>query len=335
MAKSIYELEYESKLSLMETQIAIKFVKDTFQKELIKGLNLLRVTAPLFVLSKTGLNDNLNGVESPVNFNVNCINENVEIVHSLAKWKRMALKKYGFDNESGLYTDMNAIRKDENLDFIHSLYVDQWDWERIISKDQRNLDYLKKVVRIIYKAIYKLQQKVIKKYPMLKQELPKDITFVSTTELEQMYPELSRKERENAIARKYKAVFLYQIGWPLSDGLPHDGRAADYDDWNLNGDILVYYPMYDMALELSSMGIRVDANSLVKQLKQKNELDKLNNEYCISVLNEELPLTIGGGIGQSRLCMFMLQKAHIGEVQVSIWNKEETKKLKERNIELL
>ena len=335
MRKSIYDIEYTSKLSLYDTQLAIKYVKDTFQKELVSKLNLLRVTAPLFVLTNTGLNDNLSGKEKPVSFKVKDIDQEAEIVHSLAKWKRMALGKYGFKENTGLYTDMNAIRKDEELDFIHSLYVDQWDWERVIKKEDRTYNYLVKIVNEIYSCIYSLSKKVSKKYPGITHNLPKKITFVSTTELEQMYPNLSRKEREDEITRKYKAVFLYQIGYPLSDGLPHDSRAADYDDWSLNGDILVHYELYDMALELSSMGIRVDAKSLVNQLNNKGENEKLTNDYCVSILKDEVPLTIGGGIGQSRLCMFMLQKAHIGEVQVSIWPKEQINKLKENNIELL
>jgi aspartate--ammonia ligase len=332
--KNIYELDYKSDLNLMETQIAIKFVKDTFQKELVKKLNLLRVTAPLFVLKNSGLNDNLSGVERPVGFNLNN-NSEIEIIHSLAKWKRMALKKYGFELNTGLYTDMNAIRKDENLDFIHSIYVDQWDWESVISEKQRTLSYLKKVVRRIYKAILALENKVGRKYPSLKKNLPTDITFISSSELEKRYPNLSRKERENQITRIHKAVFIYQIGWPLKDGIPHDTRAADYDDWNLNGDILLYNEMYDMALEISSMGIRVNEISLIEQLTYKNELDKVNNDYCKQIIDKQLPLTIGGGIGQSRLCMYFLNKAHIGEVQVSIWDQEELEKLKEKGIDLL
>lgn len=332
--KNIYELYYKSNLNLMETQIAIKFVKDTFQKELVKKLNLLRVTAPLFVLKNSGLNDNLSGVERPVGFNLNN-NSEIEIIHSLAKWKRMALKKYGFELNTGLYTDMNAIRKDENLDFIHSIYVDQWDWESVISEKQRTLSYLKKVVRRIYKAILALENKVGRKYPSLKKNLPTDITFISSSELEKRYPNLSRKERENQITRIHKAVFIYQIGWPLKDGIPHDTRAADYDDWNLNGDILLYNEMYDMALEISSMGIRVNEISLIEQLTYKNELDKVNNDYCKQIIDKQLPLTIGGGIGQSRLCMYFLNKAHIGEVQVSIWDQEEVEKLKEKGIDLL
>lgn len=320
-------------LDLVQTEIAIKYIKDIFERRLAKKLSLIRVSAPLMVETKTGLNDNLNGHERTVNFTSKDMH--LEIVQSLAKWKRMALAKYNFKLDTGLYTDMNAIRKDEDVDFYHSIYVDQWDWEKVISENQRNFSYLKETVKKIYKAIYKLESKVVKKYPSLKQELPKDIKFVSTSELEEMYPNLSSKEREDAITRKYKAVFLYQIGYNLKSGKPHDGRAADYDDWNLNGDILVYYEMYDMAFELSSMGIRVDRENLIKQLKYRKEETKLENEYCQAILSNQVPLTIGGGIGQSRLCMFMLKKAHIGEVQVSVWNEQEVKRLKEKGIEIL
>ena len=335
MKNDIYSITYKSDLDVYETQKAIKFVKDRFENSLSKKLNLLRVTAPLFVLQNSGLNDGLSGKEKPISFNSNLTSENIEIVHSLAKWKRMALKKYDIHLGKGLYTDMNAIRKDEVTDYIHSIYVDQWDWELSISEKDRSYRYLKQIVKKIYSCIYKLSIEVEKKYSSLKNSLPKDITFISTKELENLYPNLSRKERENEITRKYKAVFLYQIGYPLKDKKPHDDRAADYDDWKLNGDILVYYPLYDMALELSSMGIRVNKDSLVKQLKIKNELYKLDNDYCKAILNDEYPLSIGGGIGQSRLCMFLLQKAHIGEVQVSIWDKEEVEKLKKHNINLL
>lgn len=335
MKNDIYSITYKSDLDVYETQKAIKFVKDRFENSLSKKLNLLRVTAPLFVLQNSGLNDGLSGKEKPISFNSNLTSENIEIVHSLAKWKRMALKKYDIHLGKGLYTDMNAIRKDEVTDYIHSIYVDQWDWELSISEKDRSYRYLKQIVRKIYSCIYKLSIEVEKKYSSLKNSLPKDITFISTKELENLYPNLSRKERENEITRKYKAVFLYQIGYPLKDKKPHDDRASDYDDWKLNGDILVYYPLYDMALELSSMGIRVNKDSLVKQLKFKNELYKLDNDYCKAILNDEYPLSIGGGIGQSRLCMFLLQKAHIGEVQVSIWDKEEVEKLKKHNINLL
>ena len=335
MKKTIYQIEYQSKLDVYQTQRAIKFVKDFFEKELAKKLDLLRVSAPLFVSSKSGLNDGLSGKERPISFDIPELDEEVEIVHSLAKWKRMALSKYDIFLHKGLYTDMNAIRKDEVPDFIHSIYVDQWDWEKSISEEDRTYSYLKRVVRRIYSSIYKLSQEVEKKYPELKSSLPKEITFISTKELEKRYPNLSRKEREDAICKEYGAVFLYQIGEKLKDKLPHDSRAADYDDWKLNGDILVYYPLYDMALELSSMGIRVNKDRLVKQLKEKGELDKLDNEYCQSIMNDKIPLSIGGGLGQSRLCMFMLQKAHIGEVQVSSWDKEEVETLKKHNIYLL
>ena len=335
MKKDIYEIKYQSSLDVYETQRAIKFIKDTFEKELSKKLDLLRVSAPLFVSTKSGLNDGLSGVEKPIDFIVPELKEEVEIVHSLAKWKRMALSKYDIYLHKGLYTDMNAIRKDEVPDFIHSIYVDQWDWESSLLENERTYSYLKKIVRKIYSLIYKLALQVEKKYPSLKSSLPKEITFISTKELEKRYPNLSRKEREDEICREYKAVFLYQIGEKLKDGLPHDARAADYDDWKLNGDILVYYPLYDMALELSSMGIRVNKDRLIKQLKAKGEEYKLENDYCKSILNDEIPLSIGGGIGQSRLCMYLLQKAHIGEVQVSIWDKEEIEELKKHNIYLL
>ena len=331
--KKIEELEYSSILDIYQTQRAIKFVKDTFQTSLAKKLDLLRVSAPIFVKKKSGLNDGLSGVERPVNFLFQ--DEEVEIVHSLAKWKRMALGKYDIYLHKGLYTDMNAIRKDEHLDFYHSLYVDQWDWEMVIEEKDRTFSFLKKIVRKIYRSVYDLAKAVEKKYPSLKHDLVKDITFISTKELEKRYPNLSRKEREDAICREYKAVFLYQIGWPLKDHLPHDSRAADYDDWKLNGDILLYYPLYDMAFEISSMGIRVNKESLIKQLEYKNEAYKLENDYCKSILNDEIPLSIGGGIGQSRLSMFMLNKAHIGEVQVSVWDEEEIEELKKHNIKLL
>ena len=326
---------YKSKLNLFDTQIAIKYVKDEFEKQLAKALNLTRVSAPLFVTRSSGLNDGLNGIEKPVSFNVNYIDDDIEIIHSLANWKRMALKKYNFSSGSGLYTDMNAIRKDENPDFIHSIYVDQWDWERVINKEDRTYSYLKKIVRIIYKQIVNIQTKVSKKFPSLQANLPKNITFISTRQAEKLFPNYTRKDREDALCRKYGAIFLYQIGWNLKDKKPHDGRAADYDDWKLNGDIILYYPLYDMGLEISSMGIRVNKESLVKQLAFKNESDKLSNSYCRGILNDTLPLTIGGGIGQSRLCMFMLQKAHIGEVQVSNWPDKELEKYSKCGISLL
>ncbi len=328
-------MKYKSALSLIETEIAIKFIKDTFEKELAKALKLTRVSAPLFVFPETGLNDNLNGYERAVRFDVLSLGRDVEIVQSLAKWKRMALLKYGFNAGTGLYTDMNAIRRDENLDAFHSVYVDQWDWEKIIERKNRKFSYLKKTVKSIYRAILKLSSAVEKKYPMLKQNLPKDITFISTEQLEKEYPNLTRKQREDAVAKKYGAVFLHKIGWNLSDGKPHDGRAADYDDWKLNGDIILWYDTLSTAFEISSMGIRVDEKSLVKQLKFKKELYKLENPYCRSIINNTLPLTIGGGIGQWRLCMFFLKKAHIGEVQSSVWSEECIKENADKGIYLL
>ena len=328
-------MEYKSALNLLETEIAIKFIKDTFEKELAKALKLTRVSAPLFVQPESGLNDNLNGYERAVKFDVLTLGKEVEIVQSLAKWKRMALSKYGFLPQTGLYTDMNAIRRDEDLDALHSVYVDQWDWEKIINKEDRKLSYLKKTVKSIYKALKKLAVAVNKKYPQITHSIPNEITFISTKELEKEYPDLTRKEREAAAAKKYGAIFLYQIGWDLSDGKPHDGRAADYDDWKLNGDIILWYDVLNLALEISSMGIRVDEKSLVKQVKKRKELHKLENPYCKAILDKTLPLTIGGGIGQSRLCMFFLNKAHIGEVQASIWSDECVKENAKKGIYLL
>ncbi len=326
---------YQSKLGLLDTEIAIKYIKDNFEKELAKKLKLTRVSAPLFVFPETGLNDNLNGVERAVKFDVLSLKKEVEIVQSLAKWKRMALEKYGFTVGTGLYTDMNAIRRDEELDPVHSCYVDQWDWEKIIDRKDRKFSYLKKTVKAIYSVIKKTANLVNAKYPELKNELPKDITFVSTKDLETEYPTLSRKERENAICKKYGAVFLYKIGWDLKDGAPHDGRAADYDDWNLNGDILLWNEVLGSAFEISSMGIRVDEKSLVKQIKKRKEEFKLENPYCRDVLSGKLPLTIGGGIGQSRLCMYFLKKAHIGEVQASVWSEDAIRENAAKGIHLL
>lgn len=327
--------KYEPILGLLETQIAIKFVKDRFEQELASALKITRVSAPLFVYRKSGLNDYLNGFERPVSFKALEFDNEIEIVHSLAKWKRMALKKYNFNAGSGLYTDMNAIRRDENTDALHSLYVDQWDWEKVISESDRNIEYLKEVVNDIYKVIYKIGVEVENKYPKLKNTLPKDIKFINSSELEKMYPNLTQKERENQVTKEYGAVFLNQIGWPLDSGTPHDGRAPDYDDWLLNGDILVWDEELNLALELSSMGIRVNAESLQKQVEYVKKYEKLENEYAKEVLNNTLPLTIGGGIGQSRLCMFFLKKKHIGEVQVSIWKDEDIIELSKQNINLL
>ncbi len=304
-------------MNLIETQIAIKYLKDTFEEFLAKKLNLIRVSAPLFVEESTGLNDNLNGVEERVSFLVN--NKKIEIVQSLAKWKRYALRKYNFQTGMGLYTDMNAIRKDEVMDSLHSIYVDQWDWEKIICEENRNKTYLFKVVRQIYSVIYKVA-KISEKRWGFSYNLPKNITFISSKKLLSLYPDKTSKEREYLFAKEHRAIFIYQIGWPLKNKTPHDNRAPDYDDWNLNGDIILFDDAIDNAIELSSMGIRVNKDSLIKQLTSKDELEKSNNPYCNAIINGQLPLSIGGGIGQSRLCMYYLQKKHIGEVQSSYWD---------------
>ena len=319
LEKLIMPESYRSKLSLLETQIAIKKIKDYFESELAKNLSLIRVSAPLMVRPETGLNDELNGVERPVRFDMLETKFDVEIVQSLAKWKRNALGKYKFDAYTGLYTDMNAIRRDEELDNIHSIYVDQWDWEKIIKKEDRNIHTLKEIVNKIYEAFLATEKYLENLYPFIKNELPDEIYFITTEELLQMYPEKSPKEREYAIAKKHNAVFLMQVGCELSDGTVHDGRAADYDDWYLNGDILFYFKTLDIALELSSMGIRVDKDSLVNQLKIRDQIHKVSYPFHKDVIEENLPFTIGGGIGQSRMCMYFLQKAHIGEVQSSVW----------------
>lgn len=335
MRNLILKKDYKSKLNLLDTEIAIKLVKDTFEKKLAQALNLTRVSAPLFVLPQTGLNDDLNGYERAVKFDVLDLHQDVEIVQSLAKWKRNALSKYGFTHGNGLYTDMNAIRRDEELDTFHSIYVDQWDWELIIDNSDRNIDYLKTIIRKIYKVMTDTEEIVNAKYPQLDKKLPEDIHFISSQELFDMYPDMNDKQRETAICKEYGAVFIYQIGWPLSNGKPHDGRACDYDDWTLNGDILVWYDVLGVGLELSSMGIRVNKESLVLQAKHKGEEHKLETPYAKSVLEDKLPLTIGGGIGQSRLCMFFLEKAHIGEVQASVWAQDDIDELEKLNIHLL
>ena len=320
------------KLSLLDTQIAIKYLKDHFEALLAKKLNLTRVGAPLFVEESTGLNDNLNGVEESVHFEVG--GKRIEIVHSLAKWKRHALKEYGFPLHSGLYTDMNAIRKDETMDPLHSIYVDQWDWEKVIAEEDRTLSYLFRTVSEIYSVIRQVAKMSQKKWGY-EYNLPKTIARISTKQLEKRYPDKTPKEREYLFAKEHRAIFIYQIGWPLKNGLPHDGRSADYDDWKLNGDIIVFDDEIDAPLELSSMGIRVDAESLEKQLAKKGESKKLANPYCQAILQGKLPFTIGGGIGQSRLCMYYLQKKHIGEVQASYWPKEMKEKLLEEGLDIL
>lgn len=327
--------KYKSKLSVLETQKAIRALRHRFEENLCDGLNLSRASAPLFVKKGSGLNDDLNGVERPVSFDILETGEEVEVVHSLAKWKRMALAKYGFKMHTGLYTDMNAIRRDEHCDSIHSLYVDQWDWEKVISKEDRNFDYLKDTVYRIYSAILNTADGIERQYPELDNYLPRKIKFISTYELEEKYPELSPKERENKAAKEFGAIFLTQIGGRLKNGEKHDGRAPDYDDWKLNGDIIVYNRVTDAAFELSSMGIRVDKESLLSQLKEENALDRLELPFHKALVNGELPYTIGGGIGQSRLCMLLLQKAHIGEVHASVWPESEIKRCKEQGIVLL
>ena len=326
---------YESSLGIIETQQAIKDLKDFFENRLGEMLKLTRVSSPLFVLPETGTNDNLNGVEKPVSFEVPHLRKDAEIVHSLAKWKRVALKKYGFSVGRGLYTDMNAIRKDEELDNLHSLYVDQWDWELIINKEDRTMETLKKVVKSLYKVFKETEEHVHSIYPEVECMLPEEITFITTQELLDMYPNLTAKEREDAIVREKKAVFLMQIGKVLSNGQKHDGRSPDYDDWDLNGDILFYNPVLDNAIELSSMGIRVDEKALERQLKAADCEDRKELDYHKALLEGKLPYTIGGGIGQSRICMFFLNKAHIGEVQVGIWPQEMVEECAKSGIELL
>lgn len=327
---------YQSALSIRETEIGIKLVKDYFECALANELNLTRVSAPLFVDPQSGLNDNLNGVERPVSFGIKEQNDKeIEIVHSLAKWKRLALKRYGFHSGEGLYTDMNAIRRDEDTDNIHSLFVDQWDWEKIISKEERNIETLKSTVNKVYNALKNTEHYIASQYNYIEETLPAEIFFVSSQELEDLYPDSTPKEREYNIAKQKGAVFIMQIGDVLTSGEKHDGRAPDYDDWKLNGDIIVYYPILDIALELSSMGIRVDETTLVEQLKKSNCEDRAELPFQKSILNCELPYTIGGGIGQSRICMFYLKKVHIGEVQASIWPDDINECATQHNIILL
>lgn len=327
---------YSSALDGRTTEAAIKFIKDTFQRELIAAMNLQRISAPLFVRPETGLNDNLSGSERPVTFDAPSIGgANLEIVHSLAKWKRLTLGKYGFGPGEGIYTDMNAIRRDEETDNLHSMYVDQWDWEAVIEKKDRTLETLMDVVRKIYKAMRRTQKKVCAEYESVPGCFVEDIKFITTQELEDMYPDLSGKERENTYLRENGAACIMQIGKVLRSGQKHDGRAPDYDDWELNADILIYYPVLDCALELSSMGIRVDENSLVSQVEAAGCKERLELDFHKMILNKELPYTIGGGIGQSRLCMCMLNKAHVGEVQQSVWPDDMIKVCRENGINLM
>ena len=327
---------YDPKISLMETEIAIKAIKDFFMEALEKNMNLTRVSAPLFVEPKTGLNDNLNGVERTVRFTLKDMDEaEVEIVQSLAKWKRMALGKYGFQPGSGLYTDMDAIRRDEELDNLHSVYVDQWDWERAMEKSQRTPEYLKETVRSLYETFKELAAFINRRYPQIKTELPKEIFFLTTQELEDLYPDKTPKEREDIITKEHGAVFIMKIGGLLASGQRHDGRSPDYDDWELNGDIILWNEVLDRAFELSSMGIRVDADAMKRQLALAGCPERAELPFQKAILNEELPYTIGGGIGQSRLCMYFLRKAHIGEVQASVWPQEMIEQCADHHIYLL
>lgn len=336
MSKTVIPEGYHSALNLYDTQAAIKTVKDFFEKLLAERLNLLRVSAPLFVDPASGLNDNLNGVERPVSFDIKEIDGvKAEVVHSLAKWKRYALKKYGFSEGEGLYTDMNAIRRDEEMDNIHSIFVDQWDWEKVIPKEKRSMETLKETVKTVYNVLRKTEKFMSIQYDYIEEILPANIFFITTQELADMFPDYTPKEREYYIVKAKGAVCIMKIGDVLENGERHDGRAPDYDDWELNADIIVYYPVLDIALELSSMGIRVDDKALRSQLEKAGCMERADLPFQKAVLKNELPFTIGGGIGQSRICMFFLRKAHIGEVQCSIWPEEITNEAKQNGVHLL
>lgn len=336
MSKVIIPEGYTPVIDYMESQRAIKKIKDFFQQELAYGLQLRRVSAPLFVAPETGLNDNLNGVERTVSFTVKDMGEkNVEIVQSLAKWKRMALGKYNFKPGTGLYTDMNAIRRDEELDNLHSIYVDQWDWEKVITKEDRTEKYLKDTVVALYNALKNLNDYVNRLYRNLRTDLPNEIFFITSQELEDMYPDKTPKEREDAITKEKRAVFIQKIGGVLKSGEKHDGRAPDYDDWELNGDIILWNDILGRSFEISSMGIRVDEEAMDRQLKEAGADDRRSMEFHRMILDKKLPYTIGGGIGQSRLCMYFLRKAHIGEVQASIWPEDMIEECGKNSIFLL
>jgi aspartate--ammonia ligase len=345
MKKPLVPPSYHPSLDVKQTEKAIKLIKDFFEVSLATELRLSRVTAPLFVLRGTGINDDLNGVEAPVSFPIADMNgQTAEIVQSLAKWKRMMLADYGIQHGYGLYTDMNAVRPSEQLDNLHSLYVDQWDWERVIGPEERTIPVLQEIVRKIYAAIKRTEFHVCDHYPFIKPELPDEITFVHSEELQRKYPDLNPRQREEEIVRQQRAVFIIGIGAPLADGVPHDGRAPDYDDWTtltsdgfhgLNGDIVVWNNVLNCSYELSSMGIRVDREALLKQLAMTDTLERKELLFHRRLLNNELPLSIGGGIGQSRLCMYFLRKAHIGEVQVGLWPAEMVEACRENNIFLL
>lgn len=336
MSKSLYLPDgYTSALSLRETQHAIKYIKEIFQQALSFALTIDRVSAPLIVRKGSGINDDLNGVERKVDFSIKEIDSDAEVVQSLAKWKRMALYRYGYGVGEGIYTDMNAIRRDDDTDNTHSIFVDQWDWEKVISREQRNVEFLKDTVRFIVKAIVYTKRKVSLRYPQLKASICDTPYFITSQELEDMYPDKTPKERERLIVKEHKTVFVMQIGGLLASGIKHDGRAPDYDDWSLNGDLLIWDETLDNALEVSSMGIRVDEKSLISQLAECGAEDRLRYDYHKMIADGTLPLTIGGGIGQSRLCMLLLEKAHIGEVQVSVWPEEMVSKCAESGITLL
>ena len=336
MSKVFIPDGYKSSLGRYDTQAAIEFIKSTFVRHFTNALNLRRVSAPLFVSESSGLNDNLNGVERPVSFDIpDADNAQAQVVHSLAKWKRMALKKYDFKVGKGLYTDMNAIRRDEELSNVHSVYVDQWDWCKVISKQDRNTDYLKQTVKLIVNALCDTLEEVKEKYPSLGTEICRDVKFITTQELEDMYPYKTPKERENIIAKEFKTVFIMQIGDLLKSGEKHDGRAPDYDDWALNGDIIIWNDVLKSAFEISSMGIRVDEKSLAEQLKKAGCEERSELPFHKALLAGELPLTIGGGIGQSRVCMLLLGKAHIGEVQCSLWDKKTLEACENAGVQIL
>ena len=326
---------YKPVLDEYDTQRAIAYIKRTFQDEFASALNLKRVSAPLFVTQDSGLNDNLNGFERPVSFDIPAVGADAQVVHSLAKWKRLALKRYNFGIGGGLYTDMNAIRRDEDLDNIHSIYVDQWDWEKIITRENRNLEYLKLIVRAIVKAICETNDHLHVRFPQLRTQLCREVSFITTQELEDLYPDLTGSQREKAYVKEHPTACIMQIGGKLRSGKPHDGRAPDYDDWQLNCDIFFWDEVLDRALEISSMGIRVDAESLDRQLTLAGCDDRRELPFHKMLLNDELPLTIGGGIGQSRLCLLMMGCAHIGEVQSSVWDQRTVEECEKAGIRLL
>ncbi len=335
MSKTFIPENYRAELDLYDTQTAIGSIKEIFIAHLSRALHLRRVTAPLFVDPKMGLNDDLNGIERPVSFDIPSAGTDAQVVHSLAKWKRMALHQYGFRVGKGLYTDMNAIRRDEELDNLHSVYVDQWDWEKVITEDCRTIDYLKTTVQSIVNAIVATSHDLRVRFPQIKTVLTPEVTFVTSQELEDLYPDMTAKERENAFTKEHKTVFIMQIGDVLKSGKKHDGRAPDYDDWTLNGDILFWHEPLNCAVEISSMGIRVDAKAMDEQLKKAGCDGRRDLPFHKMVLENRLPLTIGGGIGQSRLCMLMLGKVHVGEVQVSLWDDETRKICLAHGVELL